>query len=88
MRFSINREHVISESVDGESTLVHVETTYYYGLNTTGTFIWNFLTERDATFEEILDAVSTEYEVERDVIRGDVEQLLKELKQEELIIER
>jgi len=88
LRFSINRDHVIFEMMGDESTLVNVETTYYYGLNATGTFIWNFLAERDATLDEIVDAVSAEYKVDAAAIRSDIEQLLQNLKQENLIVER
>lgn len=88
MRFSINRDHVVSETVAGETTLVNTETTYYYGLNATGTFIWDLLADHDATFQEILDAVSAEYELESGLIQSDIERLLEQLTQEQLILER
>lgn len=88
MPFSINRDQAISSMEDDEVMLVNVETTYYYGLNSTGTFVWNFLAEHDASLEEIVRAVSAEYEMEPAEIRDDIERLLQELKQEQLILER
>lgn len=88
MPYSINREHVISKQVGDEITLVHVESTYYYGLNPTGTFVWNLLEQHDAAFEELVAAVSAEYEVEPATIRSDIQSLLQELVREQLILER
>lgn len=88
MRFSIDQSQVVWQTVDGETTVVHTETTNYYGLNPTGAFVWNFLCTRDASLEEIVNAVSEEYNVEPTVVRGDVEGLLQELQAEKLIVER
>jgi PqqD family protein of HPr-rel-A system len=86
--FSINREQVVSEMMDGETTLVHTETTNYYGLNATGTFIWNFLRDHAASLNEIVAAVSDEYDVAPAQIRADIQQLLQSLVQEGLIQEK
>ncbi len=88
LAFSINREQVVSEMMDGETTLVHTETTNYYGLNTTGTFVWNFLLDHDASLNEIVLALSDEYDIAPDAIRTDVQQLLQSLVQEGLILEK
>jgi hypothetical protein len=88
LRFSIPRDQVVWRMTDGEATVIHTGSTNYYGLNPTGTFIWNLLDQRDASLDEIVDAVSSEYEMEPALIRGEVEALLKDLQQEQLIIER
>lgn len=88
MAFAINKDHVIWQVLDDEATLVHVETKFYYGLNPTGTFIWNMLSQNEATFDQIVQAVSAEYELEPAVVTPDVKQLLSDLAAEQLIIER
>jgi hypothetical protein len=88
LAFAINKDHVIWQVLDDEATLVHVETKFYYGLNATGTFVWNMLTAQEATFDQIVDAVSAEYEVEPAAVTPDIKQLLADLKHEQLIIER
>lgn len=86
--FAINKEQAIWQVLDDEATLVHVETKFYYGLNATGTFIWTLLTEKDASLDEIVDAVCAEYEVEPAAVTADVQNVLQDLKREQLIIER
>jgi PqqD family protein of HPr-rel-A system len=86
--FSIARDQVVWRITEDEATVIHTGSTNYYGLNPTGTFIWNLLDERDATLDEIVSAVSREYETEPDSIRGEIESLLLELMREQLIVER
>lgn len=88
MRFSIDPNQVVWQTTDGETTVVHIETTNYYGLNATGAFIWNLLCQQDATLPEIVEQVSIEYEMEPAALREDIERLLKTLLDEKLIVER
>lgn len=88
MRFSIARDQVVWQMTDGEATLIHIDSTNYYGLNPTGTFIWNLLDAKDASLDEIVEAVGREYETEPAAIREEIEGLLLELKREQLIVER
>jgi hypothetical protein len=88
LAFAINKEHVVWQVLEEEATLVHIESKFYYGLNPTGTFIWNLLAEQDATFEQIVDAVCAEYELEPATVTPDIRQLVEDLRREQLIIER
>lgn len=88
MPFAIDKEQVVWQVLDDEATLVHVETKFYYGLNGTGTFIWSFLSNHDASFDEIVEAVCAEYELEPAAVVPDIQQLLHDLKREQLIFER
>ena len=42
-------------------------------LNETGAFLWKLLCERDMTEEELLAAMLSEYEVEEDIAKRDIE---------------
>ncbi len=41
-------------------------------LNSTGAFLWNCLTERDMTRDELLDKVLQTYEVDREAALADI----------------
>jgi hypothetical protein len=86
--FAINKDQVIWQVLEEEATLVHVESKFYYGLNPTGTFVWTLLAEREADFEQIVDAVCAEYELEPAAVAPDIRQLVEDLKREQLIVER
>ncbi len=48
-------------------------------LNETGAFLWKQL-ESEKTFEELVDALSCEYEVSPDDVKDDVDEFVKLLK--------
>jgi Coenzyme PQQ synthesis protein D (PqqD) len=50
--FRVNSPTVVSETVDGEVVMIHLDTGNYYSLRGTGAFIWDAL-ERGATVESI-----------------------------------
>jgi hypothetical protein len=59
----------------------------YFGLNTVGARVWELLPPATATMDELIDKLAGEYpEVEADVIRADVTELLDELARHNLVI--
>jgi hypothetical protein len=87
MIYRLDPERVLYRYIDGEAVLVNAATSYYYGLNQVGTFVWQMLTERPHTELEILQAIEVEYAHPVDAARPDVRSLLHELKSEGLVIE-
>lgn len=49
-------------------------------LNETGAFLWNKMTERDCTEEELVDALLAEYEIDRETATRDVHKMIENLK--------
>ncbi len=53
-------------------------------LNEVGAFLWNNM-EKDTTKEELLKAVLSEYNVEENVAKADIDEFVEKLKGAELI---
>ena len=69
---------------DGETVILHRDVGKYYGLNEVGTFIWELLQE-PRSVDDLCQEVVTEYDVERDRCRTDIEDLLVELADNDLV---
>ena len=68
-------EHVLSRSAAGELVILDLATDEYYGLEDVGARAWQLLAD-GATFSEIVETLLGEYEVEPEVLRRDVADLL------------
>ena len=87
MRYSINRDVAQWRVVDDEAVIVNVESSYYYGLNRTGTFIWDLLSGEALTADQIVDRVSAAFNKSVLEVSEDVRHLLSELTAEHLVKE-
>jgi outer membrane protein assembly factor BamB len=82
--FRINSPPVVAETLDGEATIVDLESGTYYALNESGTFVWEELgrgTERDS----IPAALADRYGLGKDEAGEAVEALVSELLERKLI---
>lgn len=77
-------DHQTSAQIDGESVILDLEQGAYFGLNTVGARVWELLQE-PITVGQIVDAVTSEYEVDRDQCVDDVLRLLQDLNDHDLI---
>ncbi len=50
-------------------------------LNETGAFLWKKMAEKDVTVDELVDALLSEYAVDRDIAERDVKNLVALLEQ-------
>jgi len=70
--------HVMVRFLDRESVLLNLETEQYFGLDETGTRMWQLLTASpniDTAYQELL----AEYDVKPDVLRSNLAELLGKL---------
>ena len=70
--------HVLVRFLDRESVLLNLETERYFGLDETGTRMWQLLTSLptiDAAFRQLL----VEYDVDAGLLRANLEELLSRL---------
>lgn len=70
--------HVLFRVLDKESVLLNVETERYFGLDETGTRMWQLATAAptlQVAYQQLLD----EYEVQPDLLRKDLVELLERL---------
>ena len=70
--------HVLVRNLYGEIVLLNLETEKYFGLDKTGTQMWETVT-RAATVEEAFEALSSEFEVEPETLRDHLSDLLGQL---------
>lgn len=78
MEYSLNRE-IMSRKVDGEEVLLDLKSQAYFGLNATGTLIWEAI-QAGKGAERIARELSESFEVSPGQARSDVAAFLGELK--------
>lgn len=88
MKYRVNTARATWRILDGEAVIINNETSYYYSLNTTGTFVWNLLLENDMGLDEIIRRVSLHYGQDEAAIADDVRSIIENLYNEKLIERR
>ena len=83
MRITIG-EQVYAEAVNDEIVLLELGSGKYYGLDPVGSRLWQLLVELGST-EAVLDQALTEYDVAREELARDLEELIRELEQRKLV---
>jgi hypothetical protein len=76
--------HVLAKHFDGEAVLLNLETEKYFGLDTTGTRMWQLLIDSPC-IEAAYGKLTEEFEVEPEVLRQHLAELLRELVQNGLL---
>ena len=70
--------HVLVRFLDKESVLLNIETERYFGLDETGTRMWQLVTAApkiEVAYQQLLD----EYDVEAELLRANLTELLTRL---------
>ena len=70
--------HVLIRHLDGESVLLNLESERYFGLDATGTRMWELMTS-EPSIALALKKLQEEYEVEPDILQHHLTQLLSGL---------
>lgn len=81
---SANEQQVAAKVMDGEAILINLSTGAYYSMSTTGGFIWSLI-ERRISIDNIITAVTNQYEVDRPRAVADILRLGEELRTEGLV---
>jgi hypothetical protein len=68
----------MARDVDGELVILDIPSGRFFGLNDVGKVIWDRLAE-DSSFEQLIDAVASNYEIDRDQATDDVTDLIAQL---------
>lgn len=82
----VRSERAMGEIVDGELVLLNLDSGQYFGLNRTGTRIWELL-ETKPRLEELERAISEQYRVDPSLVRQDLQELITELERAGLVHE-
>jgi hypothetical protein len=70
--------HVLIRQLDGESVLLNLESERYFGLDATGTRMWELVTTQPCIASAI-EKLQEEYEVEPEILRTHLTELLSGL---------
>jgi hypothetical protein len=70
--------HVLIRHLDGESVLLNLETEKYFGLDSTGTRMWELMTS-SPNIEAAYGQLAHEFEVEPEILRTHLAELLGKL---------
>ena len=84
-RFNVNRPHVISETIDGETVMIDLRSGSYFSLDATAAAIWRGI-EAGAPMPAIAAAVAAAQGAPVDVVEADLARLAGELVAEDLIV--
>jgi hypothetical protein len=76
--------HVMVRLLDDESVFLNLETERYFGLDPTGTRMWQLLTGA-TDIEGAYQALLNEFEVEPETLRSDLVELLDKLVENNLV---
>ena len=78
-------DHVLSRRVGDETVLLSLADEHYYGLDAVGTRFWEIVA-RGTTFENAVDMLLVEYEVDRDALVRDLAALVQDLRASGLLL--
>jgi PqqD family protein of HPr-rel-A system len=78
------RPGIAAAQVHDETVLLDLGNGRYYSLNGTGAAVWDLISQ-PRTASELCAALQERFDVEPEALRGDVEELLDDLRQHELI---
>lgn len=78
------REQVSCE-LGGEAVILQTGDGIYYGLNSVGNFVWQLLQKAPRRFDEIVRAVTAEFEVDPTECTQDLSRLFREMANAKLL---
>ncbi|WP_031525671.1 PqqD family protein [Dyadobacter crusticola] len=84
MKYQLTSDQ-ISSKVAGETVILNHNKGAYYGLDEVGVLVWDTLEKGPQTIEELCNVVVSEYDVDLDTCKGDIDTLLKDLISEKLV---
>jgi hypothetical protein len=75
---------VVFRNLEGEAVLLNLQSGVYFGLNETGTRIWNILSE-NGSLEQAYSRIVGEYDVEPELAKTDLLKLTGQLFEKGLV---
>ena len=82
--YSIDRQRIAWDEIDGETLIINAETGYYFSLDGVGSLIWGMLAE-GLDERDIIARIVDEYEVQESTARDDLQALVAALIGEDLV---
>jgi hypothetical protein len=85
MKWQLAKE-VLSSKIDEEIVLLAVDAESYLSLDPVGSRIWELLSEKPSTVDELADRLMEEYEVDRETCLNDVLAFIDDMAARKLIV--
>jgi hypothetical protein len=83
----VNTQNAQWRIVDDEAVIVNIETSYYYGLNQTGTLVWLLLVEAPHTLDAVAARLAQVYDIPLAQASADARRVIEHLVSEQLVKE-
>jgi hypothetical protein len=77
-------ESAVFRELDGESVIVHLDSSMYFGLDPVGTRLWQLI-DAHGSLRSVFDAALAEFEVEPAVLERDLLDLVSDLAGRQLV---
>lgn len=74
----IQNKEIIQSKIGDEVVMLDVESGFYFGLNSVGSIIWSHLSVL-ISFEELIQKLSSQFEVDLEICRKDTSEFLDQL---------
>ena len=78
-------EDVVVCELDGGSALLDLNSSKYFRLNSTGSFVWEILQTGPVTAEQVAEKLTAQYDVALEVCLPDVVKILKSFSSAKLV---
>lgn len=85
-KIEVNKQRIISETLDGETILINLESGAYYSMNETGSIIWEDIQAGYST-GKIIEHIKNTYDIEEGRIPTAIAEFMKFLETDMLILE-
>lgn len=76
---------IIDGELDDNQVMMHIEKGKYFGLNPVGKRIWDLI-EQPKNFDEITDALLSEYDIAKEICEKEIQTFLDKAVQYNIII--
>jgi len=86
MKYKV-KANVVSTQMQNEIVLMDVQRGVYFSLNETGAFLWDKLSGEGADINELCHSLQDAFEVDPEVCRQDISQLLSQMNESGILEE-
>ncbi len=80
----IQNKSIVQSKIGEEIVMLDMESGFYFGLNSVASVIWGLLAN-EIGFEELIDQLMAQFEVERSLCETDTKELLDQMLEKNII---
>ena len=80
----IQNKAIVQSKIGEEVVMLDMESGFYFGLNSAASVIWGLLAD-EIGFEQLIDQLMAQFEVERSLCEADTQELLEQMLEKNII---